>query len=107
MLLVLGVTMAATPVIGRLLAGRPAPSWRRYYARWLLPLYALWVPVVLLNEIVVDPRRGTRALLESLILFRDVGERPVTGSGHRPAADDAGDDRRAAPARRPSGAAVA
>ena len=80
-LLVLGVTMAATPVVGRLLAGRPAPSWRRYYARWLLPLYALWVPVVLLNEIVVDPRRGTRALLESLILFRDVGERPVTGLG--------------------------
>ncbi len=82
-LVVLGVAVAAGPAIERLVDGRPPIPWRTHLARRLLPLYALWIPVVVLVAIAVDPAPGRRAWVETLLLFRRPGV-PVAGLGIGP-----------------------
>ncbi len=83
-LLVLGVALGVAPAVGRLLAGRPPASWRRHLVTWLLPLYALWIPVVVIDAVVVHPTASWRAWLASIVLFRDPRGAPVPGLGIGP-----------------------
>ena len=77
--LVLGVAVVVTPSVLRLLDGRPPVDWRRHVVRWLLPLYAVWLPIVVLDLVMVDPARSWRSLLSTLVLFRPVRGAPLTG----------------------------
>jgi 4-amino-4-deoxy-L-arabinose transferase-like glycosyltransferase len=74
-LVVLLLTAAWRPLVAaRLGATAEAWTWRRYrtfVAEWLVPLYALWIPVVVLNEVMLNPSLGPRSLLAHMVLFRD------------------------------------
>jgi 4-amino-4-deoxy-L-arabinose transferase-like glycosyltransferase len=78
-LVVVVLTAAWRPlVVGRL--RDPAPvawtwaSYRTFVAGWLAPLYALWIPIMVLNEVMVDPSLGPRSLVAHAVLFRDPRE---------------------------------
>lgn len=82
--LVAGVVVVATESVRRVLQGSEPVSWRTHLWRWLAPLYALWVPVVVVNLIVLDPPRTTRSLIATLVMFRGLDGAPMGGMGIGP-----------------------
>jgi hypothetical protein len=83
-LVVAGAAMVVTPAVRRLVARRPPAPWGAHLTRWLVPLYAVWVPVVAMDLLAVDPERGWRAVAATVVLFRDPRGAPIAGLGIGP-----------------------
>ena len=83
-IMVISIALAARPFVAAHLDGREAPSFATHLRNSLGVLYALWIPTVIVNEAMVAPSQGPRALLLTLVLFRDprtAGPTPGLGIG--------------------------
>jgi hypothetical protein len=65
--------LVAGPYARAHIAGRSAPDGLAVGRRQLAWLYAAWWPMVLANQVLVDPSIGPRRLVLTLVLFRDPG----------------------------------
>ncbi len=83
-LIVLAVATAARSSVERITTGAAPVSWRAHLTRWLLPLYVVWIPVVVIDLVALDPPRSGRSLVSTLLLFRDLRGAPMLGTGVGP-----------------------
>ncbi|HEX4981335.1 MAG TPA: hypothetical protein VFV63_06540, partial [Ilumatobacteraceae bacterium] len=82
MIVVVAIAAAARPFVAAYLDRRNRPSYAAHVRAWLVPMYALWIPIVVVNEAMVGPGSGPRRLLLTTVLFRDPrSAHPVPGLG--------------------------
>lgn len=81
-IVVVSIAAAARPYVAAYLDRRNRPSYAAHVRAWLVPMYALWIPIVVVNEAMVGPVSGPRRLLLTTVLFRDPrSPQPVPGLG--------------------------
>jgi len=83
-IVVASIAAAARPFVAAHLGGRDRPPYGTHLRVWLGGLYALWVPIVIVNEAMVSPSRGPRSFVLTLVSFRDprtTGPMPGLGIG--------------------------
>ena len=81
-IMVVAIAAAARPFVAAYLDRRNRPSYAAHVRAWLVPMYAVWIPIVVVNEAMVDPSTGVRKLLVTAVLFHDPrSSQPVPGLG--------------------------
>ena len=81
-IVVVAIAAAARPFVAAYLDRRNRPSYAAHVRAWLVPMYALWIPIVVVNEAMVAPATGPRKLLLTTVLFRDPrSSPPIPGLG--------------------------
>ncbi|HEY3484144.1 MAG TPA: hypothetical protein VGK49_02115, partial [Ilumatobacteraceae bacterium] len=78
-LVALGSAAVLLPFVSARLGATPRPSTRGFLTRAALVAYALWLPVMVLNELMVDPEWTPRSLLQTIVFFRELGSAPTAG----------------------------
>jgi hypothetical protein len=77
--LVLGTVVVAAPTVHRVLDGAAPIPWAAHLTRWLVPLYAVWIPIVIVDLLAVHPARTWRSVLATLVAFRTPRGAPLAG----------------------------
>ena len=83
-IMVVSIAAAARPFVAAYLDRRNRPSYAAHLRAWLVPMYALWIPIVVINEAMVGPATGPRRLLaHGGPVPRSAVTRPGTGARNR------------------------